>query len=296
MSQLQVVSDNAAQNLMRYSPEQVDLIKRTICKGASDDELQMFMYQCNKVGLDPFMRQIWSIERKAKNGDKWETQRTCQVSIDGLRLIAERTGKYQGQTSPEWCGEDGKWVNVWVKNNPPIAARVGVYRDGFKEPLYGIARLSSYAQKTKDGNFTKFWATMPDLMLSKCAESLALRKAFPLELSGLYTQEEMGQEENVTDVKNPSLNKSKLIEPKDNKSEEKILQYEINMAAAKTMEELAKNFLEARNYAHSVGVLERYKDRLVQVKEKRKSELEINSVIPLEEIQENPNSPWNHLR
>jgi len=183
---------------------QIDLIKRQIMfAGATDDELKLFVQQCNRTGLDPFARQIYAIRRKVFNRDtqEYEYKMGIQASIDGFRLIAERTGKYAGQLGPYWCGTDGEWVEVWLQKQFPAAAKVAIIRQDFKEPLWAVATWSQYAQYSSGEKLNPMWNKMPSLMLAKCAEGLALRKAFPQDLSGIYVTEEMPDEHvNVIDV------------------------------------------------------------------------------------------------
>lgn len=156
--------------------------------------VEAFLAHCQRTQLDPIARQIYAIYR----GGKWG----IQISIDGARLVAERTGQYEGQTTPEFTGDGVTWTEVWLAVEPPKAARVGVYRRGFREPLYAVALWDAYAvyddvwergQKTGEKKLSSMWAKMGPLMLAKCAEMLALRKAFPQDLSGLYSSEEMQQ-------------------------------------------------------------------------------------------------------
>lgn len=194
MSQVVAVRKNSEIAPSRFAPDEVDLIKRTICKGATDDELKLFMYQAERTGLDPLARQIYAVKR-------WDAKERrevmgIQTSIDGFRLVAERTGKYAGQVGPFWCGPDGVWQDAWLDAEPPTAARVGVLRHDFKETCWGVARFEAYAQRNKEKQLTRMWAAMGDVMIAKCAEALGLRKAFPQELSGLYTSDEMGQATN----------------------------------------------------------------------------------------------------
>jgi hypothetical protein len=180
--------------LARLDDEKRELLARTLCSGASRDELELFFNICERTGLDPFARQIYAVRRWDKRAGR-EVMQT-QVSIDGFRLVAQRSGEYAGQTAVAYCGTDGKWVDVWLHDEPPAAARVGVYRKGFVEAVGAIALFREYAQRSKDGYLTGMWGKMPTVMIAKCAEALALRKAFPAELSGLYTPEEMGQQDN----------------------------------------------------------------------------------------------------
>lgn len=190
-TQLAVINNSTP---IMFNEDEVNLIKTTICKGATDSELKLFLYQAQKTGLNPLARQIYAVKRW--DGKEKKEVMGIQTSIDGFRLVAERTGHYAGQVGPFWCGKDGVWHDAWLSSDAPVAAKVGALRDDFKEPCWGVARFDAYVQKTKDGGPTMMWAKMGDVMIAKCAEALALRKAFPQELSGLYTSDEMAQTQN----------------------------------------------------------------------------------------------------
>lgn len=176
--------------------------------------VEAFIHQIHRTQLDPVARQIYCIER----GGKWG----IQISIDGFRLIAERSGEYRGQTPAQWCDgklykvplrdaagnlerdgqgnaimvEDYRWLDAWTAKEPPAAARVGVYRDGFTEPMWGVATFEGYVARDRNGKPTGQWESNSANQTAKCAEMLALRKAYPQELSGLYGTEEMEQAAN----------------------------------------------------------------------------------------------------
>jgi phage recombination protein Bet len=158
--------------------DQIALIKRTIGKDLTDAELDLFIYQCKRTGLDPLVKQIYPIKRAGRM--------TIQVGIDGFRLIAERTGRYAGQLGPFFCGDDGVWLDVWLKAEPPAAARIAILRKDFSEPLWSVARFASFVADN-------LWRKMPEVMIAKVAEMAGLRRAFPQELSGIYGTEEMQQ-------------------------------------------------------------------------------------------------------
>lgn len=175
--------------------ELIAFVKDNVMPGASDAELASFLSVAKATGLDPMRRQVFAVSRW---DDKLKRERwTTQASIDGFRAVAEATGRYEGQLGPFWCGEDGQWLDVWLKKAPPSASKVGVIRAGFKEPLFRVALFSEYAQRKKDGSLTKFWIEKPALMLAKCAEALALRSAFPQSLSGVYSDDEIPKEVEV---------------------------------------------------------------------------------------------------
>jgi len=186
---------------------QIDLIKRTVAKGASDDELKLFIQVCKGANLNPFMKQVFLVPRwDSKEGKEI---RAIQVSIDGLRAIAEEGGAYAGNEDPEFTGEE---TIILEKNDKevkhPLAAKVTVYKivEGNRYPFTATARWEEYYPGAKMG-FQ--WHVRPYLMLGKCAEALALRKAFPKLLSGMYAQEELDRS---TGEKSDEQNKSSAIE------------------------------------------------------------------------------------
>lgn len=187
-----------------FTNDQVRLLAETVAKGCDQNELAFFLNVCKLKRLDPFTGQIHCVKR-------WDSslgreKMSLQVGIDGFRVIAVRSGELAGISEPEFDSEEGDY---------PTWARVTVYRygrDNEKIAYPAKARYSEYVQTKKDGTPNHMWTTKPYIMLGKCAEALALRKAFPDELSGMYSDDEMGQADNEVQTR-PSAGKSPVQQP-----------------------------------------------------------------------------------
>lgn len=183
---------------LNFTPEQEAMIRENFSTGATESEFQVLLAVAKARRLNPLLRQVHFVKRwdKQRNDNRGGWAWAVQVSIDGLRAIAERTRLYDGQDEPEFEHDEKGRI---------VLARVRVYKKGIARPFVGVARWSEYVQTTKEGNPTRFWKDMPYTMIGKCAEALAIRKAFPEDSGGLYVSEEMMQTDAQHDRQLPAI-------------------------------------------------------------------------------------------
>ena len=170
---------------IRFSEEERRVILETCCNGAPQAEARALIAIAEARGMSPILGECYFVKR-------WDSQKgrevwAVQAAIDSFRIKAEQTGLYAGQDEPEY---------EYDEKGALMLARVRVWRKDWPRPAVGVARWKEYVQTTKGGSPTRFWAQMPHNQLAKCAEALALRKAFPAVLSKVYTPEEMAQADN----------------------------------------------------------------------------------------------------
>lgn len=234
-----------------FSEDKVNLLRNTVCKNATDDELQLFLHVCSRTGLDPFRNQIYAIKRKDRM--------TIQTGIDGFRLIAERTEKYAPGREPSYTyDQQGKLVSAtaYIKKQTS---------DGSWHEVSATAFWNEYVV-SYNGKPSDFWNRMPHNQLAKCAESLALRKAFPADYSGLYSTEEMGQADNdqAINVNAVREKNSEVIQIESDLTPE-----ELNTYLTKNWSEVSDNFKlfmheimfdKKWNYRKCIEILDKHKE------------------------------------
>lgn len=182
-----------------WTEEQALVLRQS---GISDQvtkaELSGFLHLCQRTQLDPFSRQIYLIGRYDRRAGREVF--TPQTAIDGYRVVAHRviaaSGETFGYEDTLWCDSSGRWCDAWLLEEPPAAAKVTVLRNG--QRFSAVALFREYVQTGKEGKRLGLWGKMPAGQVAKCAEALALRKAFPHDLAGVYTAEEMAQADNPT--------------------------------------------------------------------------------------------------
>ena len=187
------MNNNIIQNQHGFTLQEVESLKKLINPKGNipDEQMAVFLHMCARTKLDPWLKHIYAVPRGG--------QLTVQTSIDGFRLIAERTGKYAPGKATDFTFDDkGQLISAtaYVKK---------MTEDGTWHEISETAYLKEYT------NGGSFWSRMPTVMLGKCAESRALRRAFPMDLSGLYTAEEIRDEqEEVVAVIEDKINDDQL--------------------------------------------------------------------------------------
>lgn len=180
----------------QWTDEQMAVLRHMSTERATKADLDVFLHRCQQLELDPFAGQIHLVEYGGKP--------TIQVGIHGLestsRTTADRAGVDIEWEDPAWCGPDGQWVDVWLSEEPPTAARAVLLRDGKRYPqvcLYrefvGMKKVYRDKKWTGEWEVNSMWAGKPAHMLNKCARAGALRSAFPRQLSNVYAPEELGE-------------------------------------------------------------------------------------------------------
>jgi phage recombination protein Bet len=175
------------------------LRKSALCAKLNDDQANYFFQVVERTRLDPFTGQIRPDVRQTTqpDGSKQPTM-LILVTLQGLRGIGERTGQHDGESPIEWCGTNGEWVTEWLADVPPVAARSSVFRKDRSHPQISVVRFDAFCQYVYDkgGKLTPnpFWKRMGSHMLGKCSLAGAYRGAYPNQCSGVYINEEIGEE------------------------------------------------------------------------------------------------------
>ena len=196
------------QSLITFTAPQLQIIKTTVAKDSNQQEFDLFMQACTSYGLDPFRKQIHAVVYSKDNAEK--RKMTIIVSRDGLRVMAHRCGDYRPASAPAQIQYD---ETVKGPTNPKgiVSAVVTLWKQdkrGEWFPVSGEAYWDEYApvadewafddetrkrkptgKKTLDASGN--WAKMPIVMITKCAESQALRAGWPETFGNIYSEEEM---------------------------------------------------------------------------------------------------------
>lgn len=171
------------------------LVESTFPGAKSVNSVILALAYCKSRNLDPFKKVVHIVPI-------WDKERKCMVDtvwpgIAEYRTTAFRTGEYAGHDEIQ----HGPIVEkTWDDEGREIAlrfpewAQLTVYRmvAGVRCQFPGprVYWLETYASKKNDAP-NQMWSERPIGMLDKCAEAAALRGAFPEELGGEITAEEV---------------------------------------------------------------------------------------------------------
>ena len=197
----------AIQNHASFSTSQLQIIKSTVARDTNEQEFNLFMEACRSYGLDPFRKQIHAVVYNKDKADK--RKMSIIVSRDGLRVLAHRCKDYRPASEPAQIIYD---PDLKGPTNPKgiVSATVRLWKQDSRGewfPVIGEAYWDEFAPVSEAWEFSEEqrrriptgrmeldksgnWYRMPVVMITKCAESQALRAGWPETFGSIYTEEE----------------------------------------------------------------------------------------------------------
>lgn len=163
--------------------------------GASSESVIMVWDYCAARKLDPLKKPCHIVPMKVKQGNDYVWRDVVMPGIYEYRTTATRTGLYLGHSKPEY-GPPAEYLGVVA----PEWCDFTVYRWNkeaqFKAEypvrvMFAECAATTFDKTTRQKKINDRWTTAPLQMMTKCAEAAALREAFPDELGGTHTVEEM---------------------------------------------------------------------------------------------------------
>lgn len=201
-------TENFQQPTLNFTEEQVNLIKNNVARGATEDELRIFLYLANQYNLDPFKREIWFA--------KYGNQTNIMTSRDGYLKFAQTSHEFgglisfvvhEGDAFEIDAGEYKITHKFGTKRGKIIGAWARCDRKG-KKPFISYVSFEEYNQNNP------IWKKYPSAMIQKVAEVFVLKRAFGI--NGLVTKEEIGDPLSVQSSEN--LNSKVRMMEKDQKT------------------------------------------------------------------------------
>lgn len=183
-----------------FDEQQVAILKSSYAKNLDNIEFKVFLETAAALKLNPFSREIYAI--------KYGGTMSLVTSIDGYRKLSARSGRFMGVTNGRLRVKtrDGESVTIDHEVYDPdehtiISATIGIRVKDCPEPVEATAVFKTYKKDQPN------WKLMPDVMILKCAEAQAHRKAALLpdlgafaNVAPVYVDDEM-QDYSIIDIK-----------------------------------------------------------------------------------------------
>ncbi|MDW8802325.1 recombinase RecT [Clostridium sp. A1-XYC3] len=252
-------------NVLAYDSRQIELIRNTVAKGATEDELSIFLYLSKQYNLDPFKREIWFT--------KYGNQTNIMTSRDGYLKFAQTSAEFEGLIS--FVVQEGDVFEIdaaeykithrfGTKRGRIIGAWARCDRKG-KKPFISYVDFGEYNQNNM------IWKKYPSAMIQKVAEVFVLKRAFGI--NGLVTREEIGDE--IRDETFTRKYKEEIPKARGMKREQKAEIWELAKNKGMEVDELKQYTMKELGIPLS-NLNDEQADALIETLSKGKKELNEN--------------------